>query len=291
VLLVDKPVGPTSHDVVDEVRRVFGERRVGHAGTLDPFASGLLLMCVGPATRLAEFLSGLDKEYLTTFRLGRSTATHDPEGATLSESDAWQGLTTQALEAVSAALQGTYDQVPPRFSAKKLAGEPAHRRARRGEEVHLDAVPVTVHAVDLLEISLPEITLRITCSSGTYVRALARDMGDALGVGAFVSRLRRTRVGRFDVADASPLDSVGDLSKKPRAWLAPAAALAHLPTIAVDEPQASRLAHGQDIETTLVGIEPGEPVLVLHGGELVAVGVARGGRLAPRKVFVVGSGS
>jgi tRNA pseudouridine55 synthase len=277
--------------VVDEVRRALGERRVGHAGTLDPFASGLLVLCVGAATRLAEFISGLDKEYVTTFQLGRRTTTHDPEGATVDESDAWRGLSLETLESAIANLSGELAQVPPRFSAKKLAGEPAHRRARRGEDVRLEAVPVTVHALELLEVALPEITLRIACSSGTYVRALARDMGDTLGMGAFVSRLRRTRVGRFAVEDAVPLAAVSDLSRKPTAWLAPPDALAHLPTVAVDGPQAARLAHGQDIETPLVGIEPGEPVLVLRGGELVAVGVARGGRLAPRKVFVSGSGS
>jgi tRNA pseudouridine55 synthase len=277
--------------VVDEVRRGFGERRVGHAGTLDPFASGLLVLCLGPATRLAEFVSSLDKEYLTTFHLGRRTTTHDPEGATVSESDAWRGLSHGRLEAAIANFRGALAQVPPRYSAKKLAGEPAHRRVRRGEDVRLETVPVTVHAFELLEVALPEITLRIACSSGTYVRALARDLGDVLGVGAFVSRLRRTRVGRFAVEDAVSLDAIGDFSRKPTAWLAPTDALSHLPTVAVDELEAARLAHGQDIETPLAGLEPGEPVLVVRGGELIAVGVARSGRLAPRKVFVGGSGS
>jgi tRNA pseudouridine55 synthase len=285
VLLVDKPEGPTSHDVVDAVRRAFGERRVGHTGTLDPFASGLLLVCVGQATRLAEFLSGMDKEYLATFRLGRRTATHDPEGKVELESEGWRALERTAVDGALASLRGDLLQVPPTYSAKKLAGEPAHRRARRGERVELEAVPVVVRELDLLSAELPDLALRIVCSSGTYIRALARDLGDALGVGAHVSRLRRTRVGSFEVARAVALDALGDERLVERAWLEPREALAHLPSVVVDDVEAARLAHGQDIDAALAGVGQGEAVAVLRAGELVAVGTSRNGRLSPRKVF------
>jgi tRNA pseudouridine55 synthase len=285
VLLVDKPEGPTSHDVVDVVRRAFSERRVGHTGTLDPFASGLLLVCVGPATRLAEFLSGTDKEYLATFRLGRRTSTHDPEGKVELESDGWRDLRPADIESALASLRGDLLQRPPTYSAKKLAGEPAHRRARRGEVVELEAVPVVVRELEMVSAELPDVALRIACSSGTYVRALARDLGDALGVGAHVSRLRRTRVGSFEVGRAVALDALADRSLVERAWLEPAEALAHLPSVVVGDAEAARLAHGQDIDAALAGIGQGDAIAVLRGGELVAVGTSRGGRLSPRKVF------
>jgi tRNA pseudouridine55 synthase len=291
ILLVDKHEGPTSHDVVDEARRILAERRVGHTGTLDPFASGLLVLCLGPATRLAEFLSGLDKEYQATFLLGRRTATHDPEGEVVGESDSWRALHRADVESALSQLLGTIAQVPPSFSAKKLGGEPAHRRARRGEAVDLAAVPVTVHELELLEMALPEVRVRISCSSGTYVRALARDLGDALRVGAHVSRLRRTRVGRFHVRDALHLSALREPERWREGWLDPAEALSHLPSVSVDEPQAARLARGLEIDAPLGGIAPGETVLVLRETQLVAVGIAKGSRLAPRKVFLGKVGS
>jgi tRNA pseudouridine55 synthase len=160
VLLVDKPVGPTSHDVVQRVRRTLGDRRVGHTGTLDPIASGLLLLCVGPATRLSEYLSGFHKEYDALVRLGASTTTHDLEGDVTARSDAWRTLSPAQLEAALCGLEGRLLQVPPEFSAKKVGGEAAHRKARRGESVVLPAAEVWIHALELMDVDLPDVRVR-----------------------------------------------------------------------------------------------------------------------------------
>jgi tRNA pseudouridine55 synthase len=258
---------------------------VGHTGTLDPFASGLLVLCLGPATRLSEYLSGMDKEYAAVVHLGRRTTTLDPEGEVLSESDAWRGLERADLERALAGLRGALLQTPPGFSAKKLAGEPAHRRARRGEAVELSPVRVTVHELELLDAPLPEARLRVVCSSGTYVRALARDWGEALGVGAYLKELRRVRVGPFHVGDAAPAAELDDADALAGRLVEPAGALSHLPSVSLGEREAARLAHGQDVPAPAVDVPEGAPVAVLRQGALVAVATAVGGRLRPRKVF------
>jgi tRNA pseudouridine55 synthase len=285
VLLVDKPEGPTSHDVVDRVRRTLAERRIGHTGTLDPFASGLIVLCLGPATRLAEYLSGMDKEYLATVRLGQRTATHDRDGAVVSESDEWRGLSTDAISRALADLTGALRQLPPEFSAKKVGGEPAYRKARRGEAVELAAVDVTVHELELLEALLPLVRVRVSCSSGTYVRALARDLGEALAVGAHLTELRRTRVGPFRVEKAAPPSELEDADALLRRILEPARALAHMPAVSVNEVDAARLAQGQEVPTSGVDVPEGLPLAVLRRGALVAVATSVEGRLRPRKVF------
>ena len=285
VLLVDKPEGPTSHDVVDRVRRTLAERRIGHTGTLDPFATGLIVLCLGPATRLAEYLSGMDKEYLATVRLGQSTATHDRDGAVVSESDEWRGLSTEAIWRALADLTGALRQLPPEFSAKKVGGEPAYRKARRGEAFELAAVDVTVHELELLEVMLPLVRVRVSCSSGTYVRALARDLGEALAVGAHLTELRRTRVGPFRVEKAAPSSELEDADALLRRILEPARALAHMPAVSVNEVDAARLAQGQEVPTSGVDVPEGQPLAVLRRGALVAVATSVEGRLRPRKVF------
>lgn len=283
VLPVDKPRGPTSHDVVALVRKALDIRRVGHTGTLDPFASGLLLVCVGPATRLSEYLSGLDKTYRATVRLGVRTTTHDPEGDVVEERGGWEGLDRSRIEEALASLTGTVRQRPPAFSAKKVGGEPAHRKARRGEAVELEPADVRVDELTLVEVRLPELELHVRCSSGTYVRALARDLGEALGTGAHLTELRRTAVGRFSVKRAVPLDELTPESAR-EAWMAPARALAHLPRLEVDADQTARLATGQFLPVS--GDLPAGPIAVLHDDALVAVATAAEGRVRPRKVFV-----
>lgn len=281
VLPVDKPEGPTSHDIVGRARRALGERRIGHTGTLDPFASGLLLLCAGPATRLSRYLTGQDKEYRARARLGISTDTLDREGDVVAESDAWRSLSHQDLEAALGELRGEILQIPPRFSAKKVGGVAAHRRARRGEDVRLEPVAVTVRELVLTDVSLPEVEFRVRCSSGTYIRALARDLGESLGTGAHLTSLRRTRVGSVSVQGALP----GDFSEPvpASAWISPLEALAPLPRVPVDAETERRLAHGQRVPYAAPG--EGGRVAAHRGDRLVAVCRRSEGVLHPETVF------
>lgn len=283
VLPVDKPEGPTSHDVVDAARRGLGQRRIGHTGTLDPFASGLLVLCVGRATRLAEYLSGLDKAYDATARLGVATDTLDRDGREVARSEGWRALTRAQVADALGALEGPLRQVPPQYSAKKVEGVAMHRRARGGETVDLEPCDVTVHAMELVALELPDVRFRVACSSGTYVRALARDLGEALGVGAHLTALRRTRVGHFRVEDALPVAALGEADAVAERAVAPLAALAHLPTVSVDEEAARRLAQGQRLR--LADGSPSGLVAVEAGGGLLAVAEVAGGLVRPRKVF------
>jgi tRNA pseudouridine55 synthase len=285
LLPVDKPPGPTSHDIVAVARRTLGTRKVGHAGTLDPFASGLLLLCVGQATRLAEYLLGLDKEYVATARLGVRTSTLDPEGEVVDSTDAWSALSEAEIQEALEGLKGDLLQRPPAYSAKKVAGQPAHRIVRGGGTVDLEPAPVTVHEIELAALELPHATFRVRCSSGTYVRALARDLGEALGVGAHLVDLRRTRIGSWDVQGAVDGRDLapGSLAE---AWIEPAEALVHLPRVEVGEEDVARLATGQGMTAPEALAEAAGPVAVVHGNELVAVATVAGGRLRPRKVFV-----
>lgn len=286
VLPLDKPEGPTSHDVVAVVRRALGERRVGHTGTLDPFASGLLLVCVGRATRLAQYLSGMDKTYEATARLGVATDTEDREGEVVGESEGWRGVTVAEVDAALDGLRGDILQRPPRFSAKKIEGEAAHRRARRGEDVRLESVPVTVHQLVLTSFEPPDVGVRVRCSSGTYVRSLARDLGEALGVGAHLTRLRRTAVGSFGVDDALTPDDLDDHARVAAAWIDPLRALGHLPRVDVDGAAVAHLGHGRAIPVE--GIADGGPATAAHEGTLVAVGEVRDATFRPRRVFAHG---
>lgn len=242
LLVIDKPVGPTSHDVVGRVRRAAGLKRVGHAGTLDPLASGVLLVGLGPATRFLEYLVGLDKVYETTVRLGQATTTYDAEGAITTE---WPVDVTEAqVEATLVAFRGSIRQRPPAFSAVKQDGQPLYKAARRGEAVETPERDVTIHALDVLDYAPPLLMLRVACSSGTYIRSLAHDLGAALGCGGHVAALRRTAIGRFTLADALPLDALTPDNVRDH-LLPPAAAVAHLPRLDVDETAAARLALGQ----------------------------------------------
>lgn len=285
ILLVDKPAGPTSHDVVEHVRKAAGIRRVGHAGTLDPFASGLLLLLLGSATRLSEYFLGMEKGYDATLRLGMETDSWDLEGEVIREDPGWHGITGKEIEAALADLRGQILQTPPVYSAKKIRGEAAHRRVRRGEEVVLDPVEVTVLDLTLTGIQLPFVHLKVLCSSGTYVRALARDLGRALGVGGHLTALRRTSIGPFSISEASLLPALGDPTAVLGALIPSAPALAHLPAVEVEPAQAARIRQGQFL--VLVGTDPPEDVVVrvLLEGELVALASREGNRLRPRKVM------
>lgn len=286
VLLVDKPAGPTSHDVVARVRSLAGIRRVGHAGTLDPFASGLLILLLGKATRLSEYLLGLEKEYVATAELGVETTTHDPEGEVVREDAGWTALTTSTIEDALSSFLGTNLQEPPSYSAKKIRGVAAHRRVRRGEEVEMKPVEVSIHEIRLLELGLPRVQFRLRCSAGTYVRAVARDLGRSLGVGAHLTGLRRTGIGSWSVSNAVALDDLREDQGWGERLLSPARALSHLPAVAVERDQARQIRNGQEISMEGPTIPQGEPIRILLDGELVAVGIAQGSALRPRKVLV-----
>ncbi len=277
VLVVDKPAGPTSHDVVDRVRRALGTRRVGHAGTLDPFATGVLVVCVGRATRLVRFIAEGEKEYVATVRLGFATSTDDATGEPLREA----GTTDVAPEALAAALRGltgVFDQVPPAFSARHVGGRRLYELARRGEAVPRAATKVTVFGLELLGRGEGTLELAVRCSPGTYVRALARDLGERLGTGAHLAALRRTRSGEFDLSRALPGD---DLAGARDALVGLPGLLTALPAVTVGEEGRRLVRHGRDLhrDAVLQGFPeaPAGRVRVLDsGGELLALAVPGG---------------
>jgi tRNA pseudouridine55 synthase len=278
---VDKPAGPTSHDVVAAVRRALGERRVGHAGTLDPPASGLLVVLAGRATRLARFTSGLVKRYTGTVQLGTETSTDDATGIPVAGPDEhWRAAGLERLRTALEEIRGRTAQLPPAVSAKKVAGERAYRVSRRGETPDLHPVPVTVYRLDLVDADLEagRLGIVVECSAGTYVRAIARDVGRALGSLAHLTALRRTGIGPWQVGDALPLDQVGPAALRPMAE-----AVAHLPHVDLAAADAAKLAHGQRLATA----RPEEgPVAVFAPDGLVAVADAREGTLRPDVVLV-----
>ncbi|SDQ76935.1 tRNA pseudouridine(55) synthase TruB [Quadrisphaera sp. DSM 44207] len=296
LLVVDKPSGWTSHDVVARTRRLAGTRRVGHAGTLDPMATGVLVLGLGRATRLLAHVVGADKEYLATVRLGAATVTDDAEAEVVSRADA-SGVPEDAVRAAVAALTGDLLQVPSSVSAVQVDGRRSYARARAGEDVVLAARPVTVRAFDVLAqrradldgTPVLDVDVRVEVTSGTYVRALARDLGAALGVGGHLTALRRTRVGSFG------LDAAADLRRLEADGVAasllalPDAARAAFPVWDVDAGQARRLAHGQRLPAEALpdgapggGQEPSGPVAAISpDGRLVALVERTGGAVRP----------
>jgi len=292
-LPLDKPVGPTSHDMVAQARRELGIRKVGHTGTLDPFASGLLLLVLGRATRLVEHLHVFPKEYEARARLGVGTETDDSEGEELQASDAWEGLSSADVSEALASLAGKSLQRPPRYSAKKIGGDPSYALARRGVRVELPEVPIEVHRIELVAFRPPEVDFRVLCSTGTYVRALARDLGESLGVGAHLTGLRRTAIGPHRVEGAIRPDQLGDPDAVARALVPPARAVDHLPRIEIEEEAVHRMETGRTVRLDEVGSAgPGVPeegalAALTAGTRLVALAVREGGLLRPRKVFPV----
>lgn len=251
VLVVDKPVGMTSHDVVQVIRRGTGIRRAGHTGTLDPRASGVLVVLIGPAVRLSEYVSASDKRYQATIQLGSSTDTYDSEGTITGNTTSVDGITEEQFLEILESFEGDIQQVPPPYSAVKVKGKKAYEMARKGEEVELEARDIKVYTLDLLEWAPPEVVIDVYCSSGTYVRSLANDLGKELGVGAHLIGLRRTRSGRFTLRDAVPLRRLkeafqaGDWYK----YLIPAAdALGDWPAVELDPDQVDLVRHGHRIE-------------------------------------------
>ena len=208
ILVIDKPAGPTSHDVVDRVRRIFGQRKVGHTGTLDPLATGVLPLLLGRATKLSQHLTGTGKAYRTTVRLGTETSTLDAAGEVLREA-AVEVSEDQVREALEA-FRGDIEQIPPMHSAKHHKGKRLHELARKGIEVERDPVKVRIDELDVVEMELPDVVLDLRCSAGTYVRVLAQDLGRALGCCGYMAALRRTQAGPFTLEDAVSQDALED---------------------------------------------------------------------------------
>jgi tRNA pseudouridine55 synthase len=292
VLIVDKPSGPTSHDVVARVRRITGVRRVGHAGTLDPRATGVLVVLVGRATRLSAYLMDGDKAYRGRIVLGVSTDTQDGEGDVLSRRDA-SGVTITDIESAAARFVGDILQVPPMVSAIKRDGTPLYELARKGLRVEREPRPITVHALRITRFDPPTVDFEIECSKGTYVRTIAADLGEVLGVGAHLHALERTRVGRFDIDMAERLDVIEGAGE---GWLrlgiAPLEALPELDVVRLDEAQAERVMDGGAVVLNgeqADGVATERARLTEDGSTLLAVArVSRGERGAeasPEKVF------
>lgn len=261
---MDKPAGPTSHDVVARVRRVLGLRSVGHAGTLDPFATGLLVVLLGRATRLARFLAPLEKVYRATARLGVRTDTDDATGQVVTEVQPDRWPDEQDVRQAMAAWTGRVRQVPPAYSAKQVAGRRSHRLARAGKAVDLEPVEVTVHRLECLAWAPPVLEFRAAVSAGTYIRALARDLGERLGVGGHLTALRRERVGHLTVEEAVPL---ADLARA-TPTLPLARLLAHLPAVPLADGEMADVRHGRSVPRPGTG---GLARLEGPDGHLVAV--------------------
>jgi tRNA pseudouridine55 synthase len=278
LIVVDKPAGCTSHDVVARIRRLAGTRRVGHAGTLDPMATGVLVIGVGQATRLLGHLALTDKDYEATIRLGISTTTDDAEGESLGAKSA-ASVSDAAIKTEMANLTGNIEQVPSSVSAIKVNGVRSYARVRAGETVELKPRPVTVSRFDLIERRGDDLDVAVTCSTGTYVRALARDLGNALGVGAHLTALRRTRVGRFTADEARTLDQLEtELTTIPLATAVAAA----FPRIDVSESEAERLSHGQRLVLDITSSPSG---VFAPDGRVIALVTYRDGVAQPLCVF------
>lgn len=283
VLVVDKPGGITSFDVVARVRRALGQRRVGHTGTLDPMATGVLPICVGEATKLVPFLVGGDKEYEAEARLGVTTDTLDATGTIRSETNA-TNVSRSDVERALECFVGVIQQRPPMHSAVRVDGRRLYTLARQGLDVERAARAVTVYSIEVLGFAAPLVRLRVRCGKGTYVRSLVDDLGAALGVGAHLTALRRTRVGAFTLADAVALDAVGPTTPLRSA----AEALADHAAVALAAEQVSDVRAGKVRTVAGLPVPPGAagPVrLLAPDGTLVAVAEARDGRLTLARVF------
>ena len=278
VLVIDKPAGMTSHDVVDEVRRKLHERRVGHAGTLDPDATGILILGIGKATRFLSYAQASYKRYLAVARFGSTTTTQDAAGEVLEEKPA--DVTDKDVEAALPAFTGSLQQIPPMVSAVKVGGERLYKKARRGENVERDPRSIEVESLVLLDYTSgeqPEATLDIVCSGGTYVRTLIHDLGQSLGCGAHMAWLRRTEAGGFTEADAVPLASVTT-----ETVLAMGEVVRQLDRLEISEDDAVRVGHGRPLDQPDDPVQG--PVAVMRDGRLLAVYRPEGDMLVADRV-------
>jgi tRNA pseudouridine55 synthase len=293
-VVVDKPAGMTSHDVVGRLRRLARTRRVGHGGTLDPMATGVLIVAVNRATRLLTYVSGSDKAYAATVRLGQSTVTDDAEGGVTGGAPAG-GVTRERVEAGLAELTGEITQVPSAVSAIKVNGQRAYKRVRDGEEVALPPRPVTVSRLDLVgwhpvDDALLDVDIEVECGSGTYVRALARDLGQALGVGGHLTALRRTRVGGFGIDEAVTLVGLQEVVEKndhldSMIMSLEVAAGRLLPLHTLDDDASRRVTHGNPVALDIR--DSARCGLLSPDGRLLAIAVGKKGLARPEVVLAV----
>lgn len=292
LIVVDKPQGITSHGVVARMRRICGTRKVGHGGTLDPMATGVLIVAVGKATKLLTYVSGLDKSYAATIRLGQATVTDDAEGEVTGSADA-SAVEDVAIREGLAAMTGEIDQVPSAVSAVKIDGQRAYKRVRDGETVELKARRVTIAAIEVEAIRREgpfiDVDIDVSCSSGTYIRAIARDLGNALGVGGHLTALRRTRIGGFGLDAAATLETLAARSEagEPLGALPMGEAAARLmPVRTATEAEAKALSYGKALDAA--GIE-GRYAVLNESGELLAVMTEKGDQAKPETVFAAAS--
>jgi tRNA pseudouridine55 synthase len=282
ILVIDKPGGITSRDVVDRATAWFPRgTRIGHAGTLDPLATGVLVVCVGRATRLIEYVQRMAKVYRAGIVLGATSDTDDADGILNSVAGA-VGPTPAQVQAALAGFVGTFEQVPPAYSAAKITGRRAHELARKGKEVDLQPRPVTIHAIDTIAYAYPNLDVQVRCGKGTYIRSLARDLGQRLGCGGYIGSLRRTEIGSFRAEDAIGLDSDADAAR--RRLLPIAGAVSELPRLILDAETATRLAHGQHVAAGS-DTAGGESAAFDAAGNLLMIVEIDAGVLHARKVL------
>jgi tRNA pseudouridine55 synthase len=288
ILNIDKPAGMTSHDVVGRVRRVLQTKRVGHAGTLDPDATGVLVVAVGIATRLLPFLPTEPKMYVARIAFGTATDTEDASGRVTSAADA-SALTENALREALPRFTGEIDQIPPMVSAVHHEGKRLYELAREGVTVERAARRVTIHeirAADFAAGERAEATLSVTCGGGTYIRTLCANIGEAVGLPAHMKTLRRDRVGNFHRADALPLDEMLQTARETlvQDWLLPIERALDLPTVAISDAEAVRVSRGQSVDA-LIPPSQTEAVALLHRERLLAIARYDSGELLPYRVF------
>ena len=275
VVLIDKPAGCTSHDIVNRWRRLAGTKRVGHLGTLDPMATGLLALISGRATRLAQFFGGEEKTYLAEIRFGVVSDTFDAEGETVPTGAVIPGL--ECVREAAERFRGSFSQTPPSYSAKKISGVPAYKLARANKPVDLKPVEVFVRRLEIGDLQGDQLQLTITCSAGTYIRSLANDLGAELGCGAILSGLRRTEVGRFQLTQAKTLEQLAllaDCGKLTEALIPLNELLPHIPAAQFDELAVSRIRQGREFRTSPFVVPPGARHVraLSRSGDLVAIG-------------------
>jgi tRNA pseudouridine55 synthase len=291
VLIIDKPAGLTSHDVVHRVRRILEERSVGHLGTLDPMATGVLPLVIGKLTRLAQFYTGAEKIYEGEIRLGIATDTYDAEGESVGDmrTEAAAQLSLEQVRAAASRFVGEMQQVPPPFSAKKINGVPAYKLARKKREVQLPSVPVTVHEFEIHSAADGVVRFRVHVSAGTYVRTIAHELGCALGVGAHLASLRRIASGEFRIDDAHTLEQLGALAEQRRvsdAFIHPRRLLPDLPSVTATEQAVAFIRNGRAVN--LPELSRVRLVKVFRGQtELIAIVTRIAGTLFQPKIVLI----
>lgn len=283
ILNIDKPAGLTSHDVVARVRRILKTKRVGHTGTLDPFATGVMVVLVGQATRLAQFLDKDEKEYEAVLRFGFETDTGDKMGmqnaeCTVQNAEIGEILESTDWNATLAAFRGEIDQIPPMFSAKKIDGKKLYEHARKGIEVEREAVKVNISKLEIIgrnsELGTRNLKLKVVCSAGTYIRQLAVDIGRKIGVGAHLTELCRTRAGRFDLSRSVTLDALQEMEDVTTALLPVETAISHLRSITLESDRVGKTKSGLSTRVAETGFKNEEPIGMFEpGGNVIAVGI------------------